>query len=101
MSELYPRAGVSVAVFRGNDDVLLVQRSKGPYTGFWSLPGGPIRWGGAAANGGRGELEGETGLLASTLTLGGVADAIVRDCGGNSSMDYTIVGFVASGVSGA
>ena len=101
MSELYPRAGVSVAVFRGNDDVLLVQRSKGPYTGFWSLPGGSIRWGEAAADAGRRELEEETGLLASTLTLGDVADAIVRDCGGNTSMHYTIVVFAASGVSGA
>ena len=59
----YPRPGASVVVFRG-DEVLLVQRGKRPYEGFWSLPGGEIQWGETAAEAARRELKEETGLLA-------------------------------------
>lgn len=95
----YPRAGASIVVFRGNG-VLLVQRGKRPYEGFWSLPGGEIQWGETAANAARRELQEETGLLATTLTLGDVADGILKDDDGVVIAHYTIVVFAARDVAG-
>ncbi len=96
----YPRAGASVVVFKG-DDVLLVQRGKRPYSGFWSLPGGEIQWGETAADAARRELEEETGLLASHLTLGDVADGILKDGMGIVTAHYTIIVFATRDVVGA
>lgn len=99
MSELHPRSAVSVAVLKGGN-VLLVQRGKGPYTGYWSLPGGSIQWGERAADAGRRELLEETGLHAGELALANVADAIVKDSDGTVCVHYTIVVFGATEVTG-
>jgi ADP-ribose pyrophosphatase YjhB (NUDIX family) len=95
----YPRAAVSVAVFRG-EDVLLVRRGKGAYEGFWSLPGGAIELGEDALDAARRELREETGLLASALTLSDVTGAIVRDKAGDIVAHYVISVFAAGQVSG-
>ncbi len=99
MPQPYPRAAVSVAVFRG-DEVLLVLRGKGAYRGSWSLPGGAIELGETAVDAARRELFEETGLLATDLTLGDVADAIRRDAGGAVETLYTIAVYAAERVSG-
>ena len=52
-----PRRGASIAVFKG-DAVLLVERSRAPWRGLWSLPGGSPRE--AASR----ELMEETGITA-------------------------------------
>ncbi len=98
-SAVYPRPGASVVVFRG-DEVLLVQRGKRPYDGFWSLPGGAIQWGETAADAARRELKEETGLLATTLALGDVADGILKDGKGAVTAHYTIIVFAARDVEG-
>jgi 8-oxo-dGTP diphosphatase len=95
----YPRPGASVVVFRG-DEVLLVQRGKRPYDGFWSLPGGEIQWGERAADAARRELQEETGLLALKLTLGDVADGILRDGTDAVTAHYTIIIFATRDVEG-
>ncbi len=81
--------------------MLLVQRGKPPYEGFWSLPGGQIKLGERAADAARRELEEETGLLASNLTLGDVADAILKDGEGIVSFHYTITVFATRDATGA
>ena len=96
---VHPQAGASVVVFRG-DAVLLVQRGKRPYEGFWSLPGGEIQWGETAADAARRELKEETGLLALALTLGDVADRILKDGTGTVTAHYTIVVFATREVEG-
>jgi 8-oxo-dGTP diphosphatase len=100
MPQAFPRAGVSVAAFRGGD-VLLVKRGKGIYCGRWSFPGGAIEIGETALEAARRELFEETGLLASNLTLSDVADAIVKDTSGLVETHYTIAVFAANEVSGA
>jgi len=100
MPQAYPRAGVSVVVLQG-DDVLLVQRGKGAYRGLWSLPGGAIELGEPAEAAARRELLEETGLLASNLTLGDVADAILRDAKGAVEAHFTITVYVTDRVSGS
>jgi len=99
MTQVYPRAGVSAAVFRGGE-VLLVQRGKGAYAGSWSLPGGAIELGETAIEAARRELSEETGLLALDLTLSDVADVIVRDDAGAVVSHYTIAVFAAERVTG-
>jgi ADP-ribose pyrophosphatase YjhB (NUDIX family) len=99
MPQTCPRAGVSVAVFRG-DEVLLVKRGKGAYRGFWSLPGGAIELGETAMDAATRELLEETGLLATDLALGDVADAIRRDAGGAVETHFTIAVYTTERVSG-
>jgi ADP-ribose pyrophosphatase YjhB (NUDIX family) len=96
----HPRAGASVAAFRG-DEVLLVRRGKPPFEGRWSLPGGALNWGETAADAARRELREETGLLALNLTLGDVADGILRDGEGIVSAHYTVIVFATRDVEGA
>ena len=64
-ASLIPRAGVSVALFKG-EGVVLVQRGKGIYRGFWSLPGGAIELGETAMEAAQRELREETQLLLQT-----------------------------------
>ncbi|MBT3070897.1 NUDIX domain-containing protein [Rhodomicrobium sp. Az07] len=100
MSSFYPRAGVSVAVFR-DGAVLLVRRGKAPYAGLWSLPGGAVLPGETAREAACRELFEETGLLASALTLGDVADATVLNGEGEVAAHYMIAVFATEDVSGA
>ncbi len=95
-----PLAGASVAVFRG-DEVLLVRRAKAPFEGCWSLPGGAQQWGETAADAAKRELREETGLLASNLTLGDVADGILTDSEGIVRAHYTVIVFATRDASGA
>ncbi len=99
MSQAYPRAAASAVVFR-KDEVLLVQRGKGAYRGIWSLPGGAIELGETAEEAAARELGEETGLLASGLILGDVADVIIRDAGGAVETHYTIAVYAAERFSG-
>ncbi len=57
-----PALGVSTAVLRG-DEVLLIKRSKPPFAGAWSLPGGALEWGEPAEDAARREVREETGLV--------------------------------------
>ena len=99
MPQPYPRAAVSVALFRG-DEVLLIRRGKGAYEGAWSLPGGAIMMGEHAQDAARRELHEETGLLALELALGDVAGAIVRNHAGDIVAHFVISVFAADAWSG-
>lgn len=76
--EHWPKAAASFALFRG-DTVLLVERTKPPRAGLWSLPGGHIEPGEAAAAAAVRELREETGLQAPCDGLVDVLDVIVHD----------------------
>jgi 8-oxo-dGTP diphosphatase len=99
MPQACPQAGVSAALFKGND-VLLVRRGKGIYRGAWSLPGGAVELGETAFEAAKRELLEETGLLALELTLSDVADAIVRDSSGAVETHYTIAVYASDRFSG-
>jgi 8-oxo-dGTP diphosphatase len=67
-----PRIGASIAVFKDRK-VLLVQRGRPPFAGFWSLPGGKTEGEEAPREAARRELKEETGIEADVQ---GVVDTI-------------------------
>jgi len=99
MQDLKPSVGVSIAVFRGRE-VLLIKRDKAPFKGCWSLPGGSIDWGESAEAAAIRELAEETRLLASSLALSHVSDAILRGDDGKVAAHFTIIVFATDRFSG-
>jgi len=85
----WPRPAVSIAVFRG-EEVLLIERGKGALKGRWSLPGGHIEPGEPVRVAALRELEEETGVAAELLGLAEVHDVILRDAGGALSAHYVL-----------
>jgi 8-oxo-dGTP diphosphatase len=67
-----PLRGASIAVFKV-DAVLLVKRSRAPWRGFWSLPGGSLEAGESSRGAASRELEEETGISAK---IEGLLDTI-------------------------
>ena len=74
---IMPRAAVSAAIFR-DGRVLLVQRSRPPSAGVWSLPGGHIEPGETALDAIHRELREETAIFARIAEIAGVKDVIHR-----------------------
>jgi 8-oxo-dGTP diphosphatase len=74
----WPKAAASIAVFR-DGAVLLVERSKPPRAGLWSLPGGHIEAGETAASAALRELTEETGVTAELVGLVDILDVMTRD----------------------
>ncbi len=94
-----PFVGVGVAVFRG-DEVLLVKRAKPPVSDRWSIPGGAQELGETVREAALRELHEETGLEARIAGLIDVVDGITRDDAGGVRYHYTLVDFAAIWVSG-
>lgn len=85
----WPRVGASAAIFKG-DEILLIQRGKGTFTGLWSLPGGHVEPGEKAADAARREVHEETGVEAEIEGLVGVHDVISRDEMGALKAHYVL-----------
>lgn len=73
-----PTPCAGVVCFRG-EEVLLIQRGKAPRLGQWSIPGGRIESGEAAAVAALRELYEETGVEAELLGLIDVVDYIAPE----------------------
>lgn len=74
--ERQPKSAV-IIVLKKQDTVLLQERLKHPYFGFWGYPGGKIRWGETIYQAAARELLEETGLTAR-LTYQGVYHELTR-----------------------
>src|SRR3954454_9878268 len=94
-----PRLGVSACVWR-DGHVLLVQRSKPPFVGVWSLPGGQVEFGEPLKVAARRELMEETGVDAQLEILAEVADVIRRDHAGLPVFHFAVVCFTGRWISG-
>ena len=88
----WPRVGASAAIFRG-DEILLIQRGKGAFTGLWSLPGGHVEPGERAGEAARREVQEETGVDAVIDGLVTVHDVIHRDEAGALRAHYLLTVF--------
>jgi 8-oxo-dGTP diphosphatase len=98
--ERVPRPAVGVVCVR-NDEVLLIQRGKPPREGEWSLPGGRIEWGEAAAAAALRELAEETGIKAELVGLIDVVDGIfAARQSGEVWAHYVLVDYAARWLSG-
>jgi 8-oxo-dGTP diphosphatase len=95
----WPKCAASIAVLRG-DTVLLVERSKPPRAGLWSLPGGHIEPGETAAAAALRELAEETGVVAELVGLVDILDIITHDDTGTLTAHYLIAVFCGRWVSG-
>lgn len=75
--ERQPKSAVILVLQKG-DTLLVQERLKHPYFGFWGFPGGKIRWGETIIEAGERELLEETGLR-TTLSYRGVYHEHVID----------------------
>jgi ADP-ribose pyrophosphatase YjhB (NUDIX family) len=80
--------------------VLLVERSKPPLCGLWSLPGGHVEPGETAGAAAEREIREETGLDVEILGLADVHDVILRDAHGAISAHYVLSVFYGRWLSG-
>lgn len=71
-----PVLSVSCAVFHENR-VLMVRRTRDPYAGCWSLPGGVVEPGETVPQAVRREVLEETGIAISEPQLSGLLDSII------------------------
>lgn len=102
MSREYPDrpfVGVGVVVWRG-DEVLLIERGKGPRTGGWSLPGGKQELGETVRETAHREIREETAVEIEITGLLDVVDMVRKDGAGRVQFHYTLVDFTAEWVSG-
>jgi len=84
-----PVTGASVAVFR-DDAVLLVQRGRDPYKGFWTLPGGSQELGETLEEAARRELLEETGLRAGKLELAEIFEPMLHGADGKVERHFVL-----------
>lgn len=94
-----PQAAVSCAVFR-EGRVLLVERGKGAMAGRWSLPGGHIEPGEAAATAALRELHEETGITAELAGVVGVRDVVQQNDRGHVIFHRVIIVFAGRWTAG-
>jgi 8-oxo-dGTP diphosphatase len=93
-SKHWPQVGVGVAVWRG-DEVLLVKRGTEPWKGQWSLPGGRQQPRETVREAAIREVIEETGLTVTPATLIDVVDSITYSQDGCIQYHYTLVDFGA------
>ena len=97
MSREYPDrpiVGVGVVVWRG-DEVLLIERGKGPVSGNWSLPGGKQELGETVEEAAHREIMEETSIEIDIVGLLDVVDLVREDDAGRVRFHYTLVDFTA------
>lgn len=70
---------MAVAAVVRKDKILMIERERGDYAGYWALPGGKIEQGEHVAEAAEREIEEETGLEASFKEYHGIVSEIFGD----------------------
>ncbi len=99
VSSKHPVLAASIAVWR-DGEVLLVQRSKPPLIGVWSLPGGHVEFGERVADAALRELLEETGVRAELVGLIDIVDVIRGGRTGDPAYHFALAAFYGRHVSG-
>ncbi|MBS3127683.1 NUDIX domain-containing protein [Candidatus Woesearchaeota archaeon] len=66
---------------RHGNDILLLQRAKDPYKGYWTMPGGKIELGESIPESAERECYEETGIKATFEKVCGIANEIITEQG--------------------
>jgi 8-oxo-dGTP diphosphatase len=88
------------ALVRDGDRILLVQRRRPPFEGYWSLPGGGMELGETVEQAAVREVAEETGLAVAVTRFLGYADSIERDPDERVRRHYVIMYVEATPVGG-
>lgn len=89
------------ALVRDGERILLVQRGRPPFQGYWGLPGGGIELGETVSGALRREVREETGLDVAVGRFLGYADGIDHDDSGKVRYHYVIMYFEAEARGGS
>ncbi len=71
-----------------NTEILLLNRRKAPYRGYWGLPGGKIRFGETVPQAACREAREETGLATDFLRVAGVTTETIQDQAGTPEAHF-------------
>jgi len=85
-----PWVGIGIVVHK-DDNILLIKRSKPPYAGSWSLPGGAQDLGETVYEGALREVLEETGIETHDPRLIDIVDSIHYDEDGKVLYHYTLI----------
>ena len=96
----WPKAAASAAIFRDDGKLLIGLRGKDPRRLVWSLPGGHIEPGEAAAAAALREIREETGIAAELLGLVDINDVIMHAPDGTLRAHYLLTIFYGHWLSG-
>ena len=92
---LTPQLGVSACIFK-NGKVLLAERTKPPFDGLWSLPGGHVEHGERLAAAAHRELFEETGIEADFSRPFDWTEVILSSESGKVETHYVIAVFAGT-----
>lgn len=95
-----PVAAAAGIAFDADGRVLLVRRGQPPNHDVWSVPGGRIEPGEAAADAAAREVGEETGLVVRAVELVAAVDWIERTDGGTLRVHYVILDYLVEVVGG-
>jgi 8-oxo-dGTP diphosphatase len=95
----HPLLGVSIAVFR-EGRVLLATRTKPPFAGVFSLPGGRVEAGESLRAAALRELDEEVAVKARIVAFNRAVEMIAPENGGDLRRHYVILAFVGAWISG-
>lgn len=94
-----PFLAVSIAVFRAGK-VLLATRTRPPFAGAFSLPGGLVETGEALAEAALRELSEEVDVKARVIAFNRHVESIERDDAGRIKRHFVIASFVGEWIAG-
>lgn len=94
--QAYPIPSCHAVIVDEAGAVLLVQRRKNPFRGYWGLPGGKVELGETVTAALTREVQEETGLLVTSPRLVTYRDAVSVTADGKLEYHFVMFYFVAS-----
>ncbi|MEK7750286.1 MAG: NUDIX hydrolase [Acidobacteriota bacterium] len=88
-----PILGVGALIFR-HGRILLVERGREPFKGYWSLPGGVLEVGETLEFGVAREVKEETGLEVTPVALVEIFERLILDQQGRPEYHYVLIDFL-------